>query len=141
MRTIAYCGGTFDCFHFGHVRFFKWVKENFDFVVVALNPDSFVRKYKGETVQTYEERKEVLLACRYVDQVIENTGGEDSKPSIIKHRPTHIINGSDWTRERLMVQMGLTEEFLEYHKLTIVLCPLPRQFSTTELKQRIRTQK
>lgn len=137
-RTIAYCGGTFDLLHPGHVRFFQWAKREFDEVVVSLNTDRFVSRYKATPVQTFKERSEMLAACRYVDAIIENTGDEDSKPAIIRTGATHIVNGSDWSNERLQKQMGLSDEFLSFYGLTIVLCPLERIFSTTELKARVR---
>lgn len=139
MNTRAYCGGTFDLLHPGHVRFFRWAHETFGSLVVALNRDEFVTRYKTAPAQTYAERFEMVSSCRYVDYVVCNTGDEDSKPAILAApRPTHIVNGSDWTRERLMKQMGLTQSFLHQCGLEISLCPLPRQFSTTELKKRIR---
>lgn len=139
MRSIAYCGGTFDLFHPGHVRFFEWVKARFGFVVVSLNSDSFVKRYKGvEPIQSLPERWEMVSGCRFVDQVVENVRDEDSKPTILLVKPTHIVNGSDWCRDRLMSQMGLTESFLSERGITISLCQLPRQFSSTELKERIR---
>lgn len=136
--TRAYCGGTFELLHPGHQRFFRWVHDNFDRVIVALNTDDFVARYKKITVQSYAEREENLLGCRWVHEVIPNTGGEDSQPAILAAKPTHIVNGSDWTRERLMQQMNLSESFLAENGLHIVLCPLERIFSTTELKERIR---
>lgn len=139
MSTRAYCGGTFDLLHPGHVRFFRWAKETYGSLVIALNRDEFVTRYKAAPAQSYDERLEMVSACRYVDYVVCNTGDEDSRPAILAApRPTHIVNGSDWTRERLMVQMHLTEDFLQYNELEIALCPLARQFSTTELKKRIR---
>jgi len=136
--TRAYCGGTFDLLHPGHVRFLRWANENFDYVIAALNTDGFVCRYKRPPAQTYAERAEMLLACRWVDEVFCNIGDEDSRPAILAARATHIVNGSDWSRERLMKQMNLSESFLSENGLTIVLCPLKRVFSTTELKERIK---
>ena len=134
----AYCGGTFDLFHPGHVRFFRWAKESFKTVIAALNTDEFVAEYKGHRpVQSYEERKEMLEACRYIDEVVPNLSGRDSRVSVLKARAEVIVNSSDWTREHLMRQMNLSEEFLTVYGLSIVLCPLPREFSTTELKERV----
>lgn len=138
MSTIAYCGGTFDLLHPGHTRFFRWAKSNFDVVIAALNTDRFAGRYKARPTQSASERWEMLESCRWIDKVISNYGDENSKPAILESGATHIINGSDWDRTRLMQQMGLTEEFLLDNGLSIVLCPLRRQFSTTELKERIR---
>lgn len=138
--TIAYCGGTFDLLHPGHVRFFRWVKKRYDHVVVSLNSDSFVRRYKGvRPTQSFLERREMVQGCRWVDEVILNIGDEDSRKGILYTRATHVVNGSDWSRERLLQQMGLTESFLSENGLTVVLCPMVRLFSSTELKERIRT--
>lgn len=136
--TRAYCGGTFDLLHPGHVRFFKWAKENFDIVIVSVNRDEFVRRYKTPPTQSFAERCEMVASCRYVDEVVENVGDEDSRPAIVQCSPTHVVNGSDWSRERLMVQMGLTEDFLRVKNLSIALCPQERILSSTELKARIR---
>lgn len=138
MSTRAYCGGTFDLLHPGHVRFFRWTKENFDEVIVALNRDEFVTRYKVPPAQCYDERREMVMACRYVDDVIANIGDEDSKPSILYAKATHVVNGSDWSRDRLLLQMDLTEEWLTSNGLTVVLCPDARVFSTTALKARIK---
>lgn len=135
--TTAYCGGTFDLFHPGHVRFFKWAAENFDIVVAAVNTDEFAGRYKTDPVQCLPERMEMLSACGYIDDVVVNYGNEDSTVAILEVKPTHIVNGSDWTRESLMKQMGLTEKFMTDNELETVLCPIPRQFSTTELKERV----
>lgn len=138
---IAYCGGTWDLMHPGHVRFFEWVFYNFDRVVVSVNRDEFAARYKQPPIQCLAERMEMVEACRYVDEVIINSGDEDSTVAIEKVKPTHIVNGSDWSKEKLMEQMGLTEEFLKDNGIEVIICPLPRHFSSTELKNRVRTQK
>lgn len=136
--TIALLGGTFDLFHPGHVRFLKWTKEHFDWVIPALNTDDFVKRFKGKApIQSLEERRETLLACRYVDDVIVNSGDEDFKPAIFESQATHLVEGSDWTLERILPQWKVTEKFLVEHHLTVVFCPLPRIFSSTELRNRI----
>ena len=134
---IAYCGGTFDLLHPGHVRMLRWAKETFGTTVVAVNTDEFVTRYKAKPAQTLHERMEMLESCRYVDSVTVNWGDENSRIGILAANATHVVNGSDWTRERLMEQMNLDEKFLKAHGLEIALCPLERIFSTTELKDRI----
>lgn len=105
---------------------------------MALNTDEFVVEYKGKPpVQSYEERKEMIDACRYVDKVMRNIGGKDSRPSLLASGCDVVVNGSDWTREALMLQMGLSEVFLNKNHIRIELCPLVRVFSTTELKERV----
>ena len=82
---ILYTGGTFDLFHYGHANFLKKCKTLADKVVVSLNTDEFILKYKGKSpIMNYKERELSLLYCKFVDSVIANVGGEDSKISIEK---------------------------------------------------------
>lgn len=58
--------------HHGHVRLLKQAKELGGHVVVALTSDEDVLKYKGYPSElNFDERKEILLALKYVDEVVE----------------------------------------------------------------------
>ena len=72
-------------FHYGHVNLLRQCSMIADKVIVSLNTDEFIKKYKGEyPILRYNEREKSLLECKYVNKVIKNTGGIDSKPAIIK---------------------------------------------------------
>jgi cytidyltransferase-like protein len=139
MKTIAYCGGTFDLPHSGHIALFHWVKKNFDKLIIGLNTDDFVKKYKGEyPILSYRERKTILEEFRSVDMVVENLGSENSLPSILASGATHIVAGIDWQpREKYLKQLGLTEEDLKRYNLDIVFFPYSLPIRTTEIKKRI----
>jgi len=56
--------------HHGHVRLLKAAKE-LGYVIVALTTDDEIKKKKGYTPELdYSQRKEVLEAFRYVDEVV-----------------------------------------------------------------------
>ena len=75
-QRVLYTGGTFDLFHFGHQNFLKQCKNIADKVVVALNRDDFVERFKGQKpVLTYKEREQSLRYCKFVDEVILNGAG------------------------------------------------------------------
>lgn len=134
----AYIGGTFDILHYGHIKLFRVAKAMFDEVVVCLNSDLFVERYKGKLpVIPYEQRVELLLELRSVDTVIPNYGGEDSTQSILLVKPDVIVAGSDWTRERLMKQMGLSEQFLLQNKITILIYPDSDPTHSSDIKKRM----
>ena len=137
--TKIYLGGTFDCLHKGHINLFKRAKQMADYLIVSLNTDEFNIKYKNKKpIMTLEERMIVVEACRYVDEVVVNTGGADSKPAILKSNPDMIGHGGDWVGDSLMKQMGLTKKFLEKNKIKMVtVCPYTKGISTTEIKKRI----
>jgi glycerol-3-phosphate cytidylyltransferase len=133
----VYTGGTFDLFHRGHVNFLRSCKK-LGYVIVSLNTDEFITAYKGKpSVMTYDERRDVLLACKYVDEVVPNTGGADSKPAIENARADIVIVGTDWAVKDYYKQMQFTQEWLDERGILLVYLPYDRSISTTELKLRI----
>ena len=136
--SIVYVGATFDTFHAGHVDLLESASA-LGHVVVALNTDEFVEKFKGKRpINTYEERRDVLLGCRYVDEVMPNEGGSDSKPTILKVQPDYIVVGTDWLRRDYCSQMKFTPDWLEEHCIALVYIPRTRKLSSTEIKERIK---
>jgi glycerol-3-phosphate cytidylyltransferase len=135
---IVYTGGTFDVFHAGHVDFLKQCSLLGD-VVVSVNTDEFVERYKGKKpVNTLLERMTVLEACKYVDKVIVNTGNEDSKESIYKVKPDYIVIGSDWLKKDYCKQMNFNSEWLEEQNIALVYIPRVRNLSSTQIKERVK---
>lgn len=133
-----YTGGTFDLFHSGHVNFLKQCKKISDVVIVALNTDEFIERYKGKKpIITYEDRKSVLLSCKYVDNVIENINGEDSKPTILSVSPNIIAIGDDWAKKDYYKQMNFTQQWLDDNDITLIYIPYKYGISSTEIKKRL----
>lgn len=136
METV-YTGGTFDLFHRGHLEFLRRCA-GFGQVTVSLNTDEFIHKYKGKTpIMTFEEREAVLLGCRYVHNVVPNSGGGDSKPAIELVSPTLIVIGSDWARRDYYSQMSFDQDWLDERGIGLCYLPYTSGISTTELKRRI----
>lgn len=129
---IVYLGGTFDCLHPGHLNFLAQASR-IGTVVVGLNSDEFASRYKRPPVFTYDERKAMLEATRYVVQVVANEGDEDSRPAILKARAKYVAHGDDWVGDSLMLQMGLTKEWLGEHKIVLVYIPYTPSISTTDI--------
>lgn len=139
MNKTAYTGGTFDCFHNGHVNFLRQCKAIADKVVVSLNTDEFIKSYKGAgPIYSYEERKKVLEGCRYVDRVVPNIGGADSKPAILQVKPDFVIIGSDWAGKDYYKQMQFTQEWLDEQGIVLIYVPYTVNISTTDIKRRLR---
>lgn len=140
-RRIAYTGGTFDVLHAGHVNFLRQCKTivgKEGRVVVALNTDEFIESYKGvRPVFTYEERKKLLEKLEYVDEVIPNVGGADSKPSILQVKPDFIIIGSDWASKDYYSQMQFTQDWLDERGVVLIYVPYTTIISTSEIKRRL----
>ena len=108
-ELILYTGGTFDLFHSGHANFLKHCKKLSHKVVVCLNTDEFIEEYKGKKpIVPYQDRFEVLIACRYVDDVVPNLVGRDSKPSILLVKPDIIAVGDDWAKKDYYKQSSIS---------------------------------
>jgi len=130
--------GTFDLFHYGHVRLLlrcRGLAGPSGKVIVALNPDAFVEQFKGRRpVLSYEDRKEVLEACRYVDKVVANDGGADSKPVITRVRPDLIVVGDDWKHRDYYAQLSVTEAWLEQQDIRVIYVPYTSTISSSQIR-------
>jgi glycerol-3-phosphate cytidylyltransferase len=132
-----YTGGTFDLFHHGHVCFLAKCKEmaGNGSVVVSLNSDKFVEFYKKKKpVCSYEERKSVLSACRYVDEVVMNIGEADGKPAILMTSPDIVVVGSDWARKDYYKQMMFDQDWLDSQGIGLAYIPYTRGISSTRIR-------
>lgn len=138
--TVAYIGGTFDMMHYGHIRLFKAAKERFGYVVVSLNTDDFTTRFKRMPIMNLQERIETVEGCRYVDQVIVNVGGEDSKPAILLARPTHIVHGDDWTGPAYLKQLGINQDWINEYGIKMAYLPYTAGVSTSQLLERVKCQ-
>jgi glycerol-3-phosphate cytidylyltransferase len=137
VSTLVYTGGTFDLFHAGHARFLQRCAE-LGPVVVSLNTDEFIEQYKGKPpVISYADREAVLLACRYVDRVVPNTGGTDSKPSIEEVWPDIIAIGTDWARRDYYAQMKFDQDWLDERGIALIYIPYTQGISSTAIKERM----
>lgn len=138
MERILYTGGTFDLFHAGHVNFLKHCKKISDKVIVSLNSDDFIERYKGKKpIISYDDRRSVLMSCKYVDDVIENKNGEDSKPTILSVNPSFIVIGDDWAKKDYYKQMNFTQDWLDENDITLIYIPYKNGISSSEIKEKI----
>lgn len=137
MGLKVYTGGTFDLFHAGHVKFLERCRQ-FGKVTVALNTDEFIEAYKGKPpVMSYQERAEVLLACRFVHDVVPNFDGADSRTAIEWVEPDLIVIGSDWAVRDYHAQMGFDQAWLDERGIGLCYLPYTKGVSSTDIKARI----
>ena len=138
MGLRVYTGGTFDLFHAGHVEFLRRCAE-LGSVTVSLNEDEFIEKYKAKRpIISYREREAVLLGCRWVDNVVPNVGGSDSRLSISLVNPDLVVIGSDWARRDYYSQMGFDQDWLDERGIGLCYIPYTQGISSTAIKERLR---
>ena len=93
-RVITY--GTFDVLHYGHINLLKRAKALGDYLIVALSSDEFNAIKKKKSYYTYEQRKTILEACRYVDLVIPENDWEQKVSDVQKYQADIFVMGDDW---------------------------------------------
>lgn len=107
-------------------------------VVVSLNTDAFVASYKGAPpICSFEERASVLGSCKFVDEVIPNIGGADSKIAIASVNPDFIVVGSDWENKDYHSQMQFSADWLLQQGVVLKFVPYTNAISTTVIKSRL----
>lgn len=93
-RVITY--GTFDVLHYGHINLLKRAKAMGDYLIVGLSSDEFNKMKNKQSFYTYEQRKMILEACRYVDLVIPENSWEQKGTDIQKYQADIFVIGDDW---------------------------------------------
>lgn len=126
-RVITY--GTFDLLHYGHINLLKRAKEQGDYLIVALSTDDFnnISKQK-KCFFSYEKRKMLLEAIRYVDLVIPENSWEQKIDDIKLYHVDSFVIGDDWEGKF---------DFLKEYCEVIYLSRTP-EISTTQIKAEIK---
>lgn len=96
-KVITY--GTFDLLHWGHINILRRAKEMGDYLVVAISTDEFNRLKHKEAYHNYENRKMILEAIRYVDEVIPENDWEQKIQDVQNHGIDLFVMGDDWAGE------------------------------------------
>ena len=93
-RVITY--GTYDVLHYGHVNLLKRAKNLGDYLIVGLSSDEFNAIKNKKSYFSYEQRKMILEACRYVDLVIPENNWEQKIGDIQRYQADIFVMGDDW---------------------------------------------
>ena len=94
-RVITY--GTFDLLHYGHINLLKRAKAIGDYLIVAVSTDEFnLREKKKKSYFTYEQRKALVEAIRYVDLVIPEESWEQKQTDMHEYHIDTFVMGDDW---------------------------------------------
>ena len=124
-RVITY--GTFDLLHYGHINLLRRAKELGDYLIVGLSTDEF-NGMKGKTCFfSYEQRKQLLEAIRYVDLVIPEETWEQKSSDVREFRVDTFVMGEDWAGKF---------DFLK-EQCEVVYLPRTPEISTTQIKKQL----
>ncbi|MCC3869474.1 glycerol-3-phosphate cytidylyltransferase [Terrisporobacter mayombei] len=129
-KVITY--GTFDLLHYGHVNLLERAKALGDYLVVVLSSDEFNWEQKNKKCYfSYEERKRLLEAIRYVDLVIPENSWDQKISDVNEFKIDTFVMGDDWK--------GKFDFLSEYCE--VVYLPRTPEISTTQIKKDLQTVK
>ncbi|ETW34945.1 hypothetical protein PFTANZ_04378 [Plasmodium falciparum Tanzania (2000708)] len=71
-NVVIYADGVYDMLHLGHMKQLEQAKKLFEntTLIVGVTSDNETKLFKGQVVQTLEERTETLKHIRWVDEII-----------------------------------------------------------------------
>lgn len=126
-KVITY--GTFDLLHYGHVNLLRRAKEQGDYLIVALSTDEFNWNEKQKKCYfSYEKRKQLLEAIRYVDLVIPEESWEQKVTDVQEFKVDTFVIGDDWEGKF---------DFLKEYCDVVYLSRTP-EISTTQIKESLK---
>jgi len=125
-RVITY--GTFDLLHYGHINILRRAKALGDYLIVALSTEEFNKIEKNKVCYfSYEERKCLLEAIRYVDLVIPETSWAQKETDIAQYHVDVFAMGDDW--------IGKFDNLK--HLCEVIYFPRTPEISTTKMKEEL----
>ncbi|EAG7334711.1 glycerol-3-phosphate cytidylyltransferase [Listeria monocytogenes] len=125
-KVITY--GTFDLLHWGHIHLLKRAKALGDYLIVAISSDEFNRIKHKEAYHSYEHRKLIIEAIRYVDEVITENNWEQKRDDIEKYGIDVFVMGDDWEGE-----FDFLKDVCE-----VVYLPRTEGISTSQIKDELK---
>jgi len=131
-RIIVFTNGAFDLMHAGHATYLEFARQQGDVLVVGLNTDASVRRYKGEKRPIVAEpyRARMLAALECVDYV--TLFDEDEPKALIAElQPDVLVKAEDWAH------YVSGRDVVEARGGKVVLAPMVQGLSTTQLIEKI----
>lgn len=121
-------------FHIGHLNIIRRAKEQCDYLIVGVSTDENVQTYKHKTpVIPYEQRKAIVEAIRYVDQVVPQEN-MDKFAAWEKYHFDAIFHGDDWKGSDMYNEI---EAKLKAVGCDMVFLPHTNGISTSEIYDKI----
>ena len=126
MKTVI-TYGTFDLFHVGHIRLLKRLKDMGGKLIVGISSDEFNSTKGKQSFYSYEERAEIVLSCKYVDQVFPEDDWDQKRGDILKYNASIFAMGNDW--------QGKFDDLAKVCE--VVYLPRTEYISTTSIKEKL----
>jgi D-beta-D-heptose 7-phosphate kinase/D-beta-D-heptose 1-phosphate adenosyltransferase len=133
-KKIVFTNGVFDILHFGHVDYLSKAKALGDILIVGLNRDRSVKKFKTKNrpIQNEKDRARILAALRMIDYVIAFT--EESPARLIELiKPDILVKGADYKISEI-----IGADIVKLYGGKVKRIRLSRGRSTTEIIKKLK---
>lgn len=122
--VVGYTTGVYDLFHVGHVNLLRNAKSMCDRLIVGVTVDELVAYKNKRAVIPFEERIEIIRACRYVDLAVPQQS-MDKLDAVDRYKFDIMFVGDDWYKtekweeiDRQFQQRGVRIMYFPYTKTT-----------------------
>ncbi|HEY5692771.1 MAG TPA: D-glycero-beta-D-manno-heptose 1-phosphate adenylyltransferase [Cyclobacteriaceae bacterium] len=133
-QKVVFTNGCFDILHYGHVDYLEKARAMGGKLVVGLNSDASVSRFKGidRPIQDQNSRARILASLQFVDLVVlfdENT----PEKLISELIPNVLVKGSDYLAENIVGAEVVKEHGGEVKTIEFVL-----GYSTSRIIEKIK---
>lgn len=130
----VFSSGVFDILNLGHINILTNAKKLGDYLIVAIQDDESVKKYKGKyPILSIKERVDQISAFPFVDEIIVYND-IDQRSIWDKIKPNIIVQGDDYLHSG---DRSESIKYLKEHGVRLILFPRTDGISSTEIKKRI----
>lgn len=129
--TIGYTTGVFDLFHVGHVNLLRNARSLCDRLIVGVTVDELVLYKSKRAVIPFDERIEIVRACKYVDLAVPQAT-MDKLDAWQRYKFNVMFVGDDWYRHERW--KALDAQFTE-RGVRVVYFPYTRTTSSTLINE------
>ncbi len=132
-QKIGFTSGAFDLLHAGHVDFLEKAKKRCDVLIVGVNSDASVHRYKGQNrpIMNEQHRMKVIAALEAVDYVFLFDERRNQK-NIEALKPDLYIKAGDYGDDTLT-----SKEIVEKYGGKSNIIPIEVEISTSGIIQMI----
>ncbi len=122
-KVITY--GTFDLLHVGHINLLRRAKAQGDNLIVVVSSDECNAGKGKKAYHSYESRKQILEAIKYVDEVLPEYTWEQKIDDVVNNDVDVFVMGDDWEGK-----FDFLKDYCE-----VVYLPRTEGISTTMIKE------
>ncbi|MBO4414741.1 MAG: glycerol-3-phosphate cytidylyltransferase [Lachnospiraceae bacterium] len=122
-KVITY--GTYDLLHVGHINLLRRARELGDYLIVVVSSDEFNAIKGKKAYYSFEDRKKILEAIKYVDEVLPEYTWEQKIDDVVNNNVDVFVMGDDWAGK-----FDFLKEYCE-----VVYLPRTEGISTSKIKE------